>query len=190
MNIATKAYLIFLLLFTNIHFINKTHYNTSELYYYQNNNETNKISKAAETVSNYYKDLVKALAFRESTNNWKAYNSKSKAIGKYQFTACALKQIGVNIDYASFVKDPNIWPEKEQDQAMLKLIKHNKKTLSKYIHKYKGQSINNIKISERNLIAAAHLAGAGGVMNWIDTSGTYNPSDGHTRISDYLTYFE
>lgn len=190
MNIATKAYLVFLLLFTNIYTTNKYYYNTSEIYYYNVNTNNNTISKAAETLSDCYKDLVKALAFKESSNNWKAYNSTSKAIGKYQFTKSALKQVGLNISYNDFILNPNIWPEKEQDKAMIKLINHNKKTLYKYIKKYKGTKINNIEISEHNLIAAAHLAGAQGVINFLDTTGSYNPSDGHTKISDYLAYFK
>lgn len=189
MNIATKAYLMFLLLFTNVAVSNKNNYVNENLYNNVNINKT-VVSKAASTLKNHYSNLTKALAFKESSNDWTSYNKKSKAIGKYQFTKCALKQIGITVDYDSFVNNPNVWPEKEQDIAMVKLMNYNKKTLSKYINKYKGQSINNIKISEHNLIAAAHLAGAQGVMNWIDTAGMYNPSDGHTRISDYLAYFE
>ena len=190
MNIATKAYLVFLLLFTNISITNKYYVNTSEIYNYNVNTTNRTISKAAEALSTCYTDLMKSLAFKESTNNWKAYNSKSKAIGKYQFTKIALQQIGLNINYNDFINNPYIFTEKDQDRAMVKLINHNKKVLNKYIKKYKGTKINNIEINEHNIIAAAHLAGAQGVINYLDTTGSYNPSDGHTKISDYLTYFQ
>lgn len=130
------------------------------------------------------------LAKKESTNNWKAFNKKEKAIGKYQFTKIALKQIGYDIDYDLFIKNPDIFPEAEQEIALNKLLQHNKNMLSSAIKKYSGKKINNIRISETNILAAAHLAGPTGVIKYLQTNGNINPTDGCSRVSTYLKLFE
>ena len=132
----------------------------------------------------------KRLAHKESTNNWKCVNKKEKAIGKYQFTKIALKQIGYDINYTEFVNHPEIFPESEQEIALNKLLKHNKLVLKNVIKRYSGKKINNIKISETNILAAAHLAGPIGVVKYLESNGQINRTDGHSRVSTYLKLFE
>lgn len=50
-----------------------------------------------------------------------------------------------------------------------------------------GQTVGGVQITESCLLAMAHLGGAGGACRFVRTNGGYNPSDGHTRLSDYCS---
>ena len=148
--------------------------------------------------TNQYNDLMVKLAKKESGSNWRIYskvkNKKGqivKAIGKYQFMPCALKQVGFgHITYEEFVKNPNIFPEKDQELAMKRCLAFNKKVLAKHITKYVGTTMNGVLITEQGILAMAHLAGAGGAMKYLDSNGKNNPKDANnTHAGDYLKNF-
>jgi hypothetical protein len=136
-------------------------------------------------------NFLEHLANRESSNNPKSINSFGY-IGKYQFGNAALKDVGYeNITVNKFIKDPDIFSEKMQDIAVIKLMKINKKRIGKLLNKYNGKKINGILITESGLLAAAHLAGAGGVRKFLKSNGRYNPADGYgTRLTQYLKEFQ
>jgi len=131
-----------------------------------------------------------AISFSESSGDWTITHDGSKALGRYQFLPSTLRFLGFKgISYWEFKKNPDIFPEETQEQAMKALLKYNEKTLKKYINKYEGVEFAGIVITKSGILAAAHLAGAGGVMKFFRTGGKYNPDDGYTYLSDYLKEF-
>lgn len=112
-------------------------------------------------------------------------------IGTYQFGRSALIATGYgHITVDSFKINPYIWPPEEQEKAMNRLIKINKKILAKFIEEYKGDTIKGIVVTEHGLLAAAHLGGAGGTIKFLKSKGTYDPEDANgTHISTYLREF-
>lgn len=133
-------------------------------------------------------DLALRLAKRESRSNWKLTNSIG-AIGKYQFMPSTLKMLGYNITTKDFINNPDIFPEVEQDYAMMRLLKINRAILHKYIDEFTGKYIHGYYITENGLLGAAHLAGAGNVIKFLETG--YNPSDKYgTKLTDYLLGFK
>jgi hypothetical protein len=133
-------------------------------------------------------DFLEKLSYRESRNNWKI--SKKGYIGQYQLGKYAFKDIGKDeIKHDDFQKNPNIYPEIEQNQDVIKLLKKNKTYLKNY-YKYIGQTINGIEITESGILAAAHLVGQKSIKNFLDSNGKKDRKDGNgTRCSDYLKYF-
>ena len=79
-------------------------------------------------------------------------------MGKYQFGKSTLKGLGYKITRDEFLNNPQI-----QEEAMLKLLQHNKKKLKKYIEKYDNKVVHGVYITESGILAAAHLAGQGNV---------------------------
>ena len=135
--------------------------------------------------------FLKALAEKESTNDPTKIN-KLGYIGKYQFGEIALKDIKADkkINYKNFKKNHKIWPEKEQDKAMIKLMKRNIKYLGDYLKDYDGKIIADIEMTKSGMLAAAHLLGASNVKKFINTNGKHNPKDGFgTKLTDYIKKF-
>lgn len=136
-------------------------------------------------------NFLEHLAERESSGNPNVINTYGY-IGKYQFGRAALKEVGYSdVTTLKFRKDPNIFPEAAQDDAVIKLMKINRSRLAKMIMKWEGKVVNGIVITEAGLLAAAHLAGAGGVKRFLNSNGSYNPSDGYgTALTKYLKEFQ
>ena len=130
------------------------------------------------------------LGYYESRNNWKIYN-KFGYIGEWQLGKAALQDIGYShITYKAFKKDPTIFPKSEQKKAVTTLINLNIKYLGSAINNYNGKTINGIKVTTSGLIAASHLAGAGGVKLFLATGGNVNPTDVNgTSVLKYLKVF-
>ena len=136
-------------------------------------------------------DFKYALAIRESDNDWKKYNPYGY-IGKFQFGKAALEVTGYgHVDFYDFLDNPAIFPEKDQDLAMVSLLNFNEFILRSYIENYVGEIfMDSIRITRTGLLAASHLAGPSNVKRFLTTNGKHNPSD-HlgTRLSDYLFTF-
>ena len=131
------------------------------------------------------------LGYYESRNNWKIYN-KFGYIGEWQLGKAALQDIGYShITLKDFKKDPTIFPRSEQKKAVTLLVNLNIKYLGAAIDKYKGKTIKGVKITTSGLIAASHLAGAGGVKLFLVTNGNVNPTDAYkTSVLTYLKVFQ
>ena len=138
----------------------------------------------AEELSKY----LEAIGHSESRNNPEAYN-RYGYIGKYQFGYKTLKSCGYGyIRFADFVKNPSIWSEEDQEKAMITLLSKNEGHLRKIIHDHNGEAIKGIVITKSGILAAAHLAGAGGVKKYFKYG--YNPKDAYgTSLEDYLIRF-
>jgi hypothetical protein len=133
-------------------------------------------------------DLFKQhLGLIESNNRYQIINRKGY-MGKYQFGAETLDFLGYHgITPETFKANPGIFPPSMQEQALKDLIRFNEKALSKYKH-YIGTVINGVRITKAGLMAAAHLAGAGGVQHYLTSNHNATDCNG-SSIQSYLQEF-
>tara|TARA_R110000803_G_scaffold37781_4_gene81570 strand:- start:28783 stop:29373 length:591 start_codon:yes stop_codon:yes gene_type:complete len=123
------------------------------------------------------------IGFRESSNNYKAVNQYGY-LGKYQFGRKTLNAIGFKaVSNREFLSSPSI-----QEEAMIILLKKNKRTLRREIKKYSGKTVNGIYITESGLLAAAHLGGAGNVRKFFRKGKNFTDGNG-TPITSYMELF-
>ena len=141
------------------------------------------ISKVEIPVIKTHNLFLQDVGFRESTNNYKAVNQFGY-LGKYQFGRKTLNAIGFkNVSNREFLANPSI-----QEEAMLVLLKRNKRTLRREIKKYVGKTINGVYITESGLLAAAHLAGAGNVRRFFRKGYEFRDGNG-TKMTSYMVKF-
>jgi hypothetical protein len=139
------------------------------------------------------KDFKELLFFKESSCNYFKIH-KSGAMGGYGFMEPTLLDIGIPITRNQFIKNPKIFTKELQERALDSLLKYNEVLLQPIIKKYIWKTITpkgygEITITRAGLLAAAHLAGAGGVINYF-RYGT-NPKDLHgTSLLTYMKAFE
>jgi hypothetical protein len=124
----------------------------------------------------------------ESGNDPRAWN-RYGYIGKYQFGYAARKSCGYDeVKFRDFIRNPEIWSEQDQEDAMITLMSKNESHLKDVIHKYNGKVIKGTTITKSGILAAAHLAGAGGVKRYFNTGR--NPKDAYgTSLESYLIKF-
>ncbi|MFH4965862.1 peptidoglycan-binding protein LysM [Gaetbulibacter sp. M235] len=124
-----------------------------------------------------------ALAFKESRGDYFTVNTLGY-LGKYQFGKATLKLIGIH-DSEEFLKDPEL-----QERAFIANAERNKWILRRDIKNFVGKKINGIAITESGILAAAHLAGAGSVKDYLRSYGTENFEDAYgTTIEYYMKKF-
>ena len=127
--------------------------------------------------------FLNAIGRRESSNRYNITN-RWGYMGKYQFGRKTLNNLGYkNISNKQFLNNPKI-----QEEAMIKLLKHNKHILRKEIKKYSGTSVHGVYITESGLLAAAHLAGPGNVKKWLRRGKRFRDGLG-TDLVEYLKLF-
>ena len=142
-----------------------------------------KVSKVEIPVIKTYNLFLQDIGFRESTNDYKAVNQFGY-LGKYQFGRKTLNSIGFkDVSNREFLANPSI-----QEEAMLVLLKRNKRTLRREIKKYVGKTINGVYITESGLLAAAHLAGAGNVRRFFRKGYEFRDGNG-TKMTSYMIKF-
>jgi len=149
-----------------------------------------KEEKAIEYNENELNKFLESIAVYESGSNYKRWN-KWGYIGKYQFGISTRRATGFGyVNFYQFIKYPDIWSEGEQDMAMIILLKKNQLTLQDVIDRNEGKLINGREITKSGILAAAHIAGAGGVRRYFRTNTNYNPKDPFgTSLETYLLYF-
>lgn len=134
-------------------------------------------------LGNSYLGFKEALAFKESQGNYFVINDLGY-LGKYQFGIETLKLMGVYSE-VGFVSDPKL-----QEKVFHINLKRNKWILRNDIKRHRGKSMNQIKVTESGILAAAHLAGAGNVKKYLRSNGRLNVEDAYgTKLSDYLRDF-
>ena len=142
-----------------------------------------KVSKVEIPVVKNHSLFLQDIGFRESTNDYKAVNQFGY-LGKYQFGRKTLNAIGFkNVSNREFLANPSI-----QEEAMLVLLKRNKRTLRREIKKYVGETINGIYITESGILAAAHLGGAGNVRKFFRKGHEFEDGNG-TKMTSYMIRF-
>lgn len=104
-------------------------------------------------------------------------------MGKYQFSPKTLRSIGIKTTQRQFLNNPKL-----QDEAMITLLKQNKKTLQQYIEVYDGNIVKNYVITESGILAAAHLAGSGNVQKYFKTGRDFKDGNG-TALTYYMIKF-
>lgn len=136
-----------------------------------------------ELIFKGHNQFLTAIGKRESNNRYDIVNTYGY-MGKYQFGRSTLNGLGYkNITNQQFLATPKL-----QEEAMNKLLKHNRKKLRKQIAKYCGKTINGVYITESGILAAAHLAGQGNVKKFFRRG--YEFKDGYgTKLTTYMTEF-
>lgn len=127
--------------------------------------------------------FMEDLGYRESGGRYNIVNQYGY-MGKYQFSIRTLRLIGIYTTKQQFLNNPSL-----QDEAMIRLLRHNKETLLPYIEKYDGNKIvSNVVITESGILAAAHLAGAGNVEKYFVTGRDFRDGNG-TKLTYYMIKF-
>eukprot|EP00614_Pseudopedinella_elastica_P040457 CAMPEP_0181282768 /NCGR_PEP_ID=MMETSP1097-20121128/14392_1 /TAXON_ID=35684 /ORGANISM="Pseudopedinella elastica, Strain CCMP716" /LENGTH=104 /DNA_ID=CAMNT_0023385849 /DNA_START=45 /DNA_END=355 /DNA_ORIENTATION=- len=102
-------------------------------------------------------------------------------MGKYQFGKGTLELLGIRNKQA-FLKDPSM-----QETAFFLNASRNKWVLRKDITRFSGRWIGGVKVTESGILAAAHLAGPGGVKKFLRSGGTVGFNDAFgTSIRSYM----
>ncbi|MEJ6791443.1 MAG: peptidoglycan-binding protein LysM [Lacinutrix sp.] len=124
------------------------------------------------------------LGFKESQNNYFRVNTLGY-LGKYQFGRSTLELIGIN-DVNHFLNTPEL-----QEKAFIANAERNKWVLRRDIKRFVGKNINGIVITESGILAAAHLAGPGGVKKYLRSFGFNGFEDAYgTSIRSYMKSFQ
>ena len=127
--------------------------------------------------------FLTSIGRRESSNRYNVVN-RWGYMGKYQFGRKTLNALGYkNISNKQFLSNPKL-----QEEAMIKLLKHNKHILRREIIKYCGTQKHGVYITESGLLAAAHLAGPGNVKKWLRRGKRFRDGLG-TDLVEYLKLF-
>ena len=124
------------------------------------------------------------LAYKESGGRYHCINEFGY-MGKYQFNLNTLKMYGIK-NSKNFINNAEL-----QERVFLINVQRNKWILRKDIKWFVGTTINETKISESGIIAAAHLAGPGNVKKYLRSGGKDDKKDAFgTSISKYIKYFQ
>lgn len=132
--------------------------------------------------------FLESLGFSESSHNPAACNGLGY-IGLYQMGKAARKATGYgHITDNAFRRNPDIWPPEQQRAAMEILIHMNNRILHGEIQEYSGKVVRGVLVTKSGILAAAHIAGAGGVKRWLNAG--INPRDAFgTSLTDYMVKF-
>ncbi len=130
-----------------------------------------------------YLGFKQALGFKESQNNYERVNEFGY-LGKYQFNKNTLALLGV-YNTTNFMHSPKL-----QEAAFYAYVSRNKWVLRKYIQQYSGKKIDGVTITPSGILAAAHLAGPGGVKQFLRSGGRHSAADAFgTSIEYYMKKF-
>ena len=129
-----------------------------------------------------HKSFLKKIGHYESSNDYSKVN-RWGYMGKYQFHIETLELIGIKTTRKKFLSSPTL-----QEEAMTRLLTENKKTLRRFIRKYDGKVLHGVYVTESGLLAAAHLGGAGNVIDWIRGGDDFQDANG-TPITRYMKTF-
>lgn len=127
--------------------------------------------------------FLKALGHRESSNRYHVVNQYGY-LGRWQVGRATLRGLGyTSVTKQEFLEDPAL-----QREVVIKLLKHNKYLLRKYIQQYEGKVIKGVVITESGILAAAHLAGPYNVKKYLRNRSTFQDGNG-TSLESYLLEF-
>lgn len=130
-----------------------------------------------------YIGFKQAVAIKESQGLYKLVNPYGY-MGKYQFGKSTLRVLGI-YNTKDFLNNPAL-----QEKAFRALLSKNKWELRKEIWRFEGKVISGTTITESGLLAAAHLAGANSVKNFLWSNGRKGFRDGFgTSIKSYIKRF-
>ena len=141
-----------------------------------------------------YDDFLSTLAMRESSNNYAA--ESGQYLGKYQMGILALKDAGFldsNSNWTALaarfnITDKETFLSSRNGQECAIRAYHRK--VWTYLKTYEaenllGRTYYNIVVTESGLLAAAHLVGAGAIINAINTNTDVRDGNG-TPAYEYM----
>lgn len=146
--------------------------------------EANQRALGAQADTNVYQSLFGT----ESGGNFEADNGLGYA-GRAQFGQDRLD------DWSRVTGAPRITPAelKKNPELQEDVEKWHFSDINQFIDdndlsQYEGQTIGGVKITRSGIIAMAHLGGAGGAKEFLESGGKYNPEDAFgTSLSEYAS---
>jgi hypothetical protein len=125
------------------------------------------------------------IGLRESNNKLTVVNQFGM-LGKYQFSPTTLKHfLGDTVTRQQFLRSAEL-----QDSIMVRYMRDNNSRLQDLISRHDGTTFKGIRITRSGILAAAHLAGPGGVRHFFATNDTHGRRDANgTSVRDYLRLF-
>jgi hypothetical protein len=140
--------------------------------------------------------FLDTLAFHETKDStyypWKGFKSpwvvvnNKGAKGRWQIMPIAFADIGYKGTTKQFLNSREL-----QKECVIKVMKRNKLYIKYYIpdyQKYIGKKRFGVKITFSGMLAASHLAGVGGLKEFL-RKGT-NATDGNESVRSYLYKFQ
>lgn len=129
--------------------------------------------------------FIHRISQMESGGNHRIVN-RFGMMGKYQFSMVAVRTtLGNRVSREQFLRNPEL-----QDTAMVRLLKIHEGVLEPIIAKYDGKTFKGIKINRATILAGAHFAGAGGVINFFKTNSRSGTVDANgTSLRYYMAQF-
>jgi len=129
-----------------------------------------------------HSSFLEKIGHYESGNRYEKVN-RYGYMGRYQFGQETLQALDIDVSNKKFLSSPML-----QEKAMSKLLEANQRTLRRYIKKYDSKVVNGIYVTESGILAAAHLGGAGSVINWFKDGVDFKDANG-TPITRYMKLF-
>ena len=126
--------------------------------------------------------FLDALGYQESGNRYWIVN-RYGYMGRYQFGRDTLRGLGYNVTRKEFLNSPEL-----QEEAMMKLLEHNKFVLRNYIKHYVGKKVYGVKVTESGMLAAAHLVGPYQVKTFLRT-GKVARDGNNVTMTSYMRRF-
>ena len=126
-----------------------------------------------------YNKFLDTIGFKESRNQYDVVNTIG-CLGRYQFKLSTLHGLGFNCTAEEYLVDTIL-----QEESMVAYLSYHQNLLHDVIEAYNGTVFNDIYVTESGILAAAHLAGAGGVRGYFNGYGDVSDAYG-TRLTNYL----
>lgn len=105
-------------------------------------------------------EFLHSVGYFESENKYTAVNEIGM-LGRYQFHPRTIKELGYTVTPKQFLQNTKL-----QDSVMVQYMRDNRRELKPLIKKYAGRVVRGVHVTESGILAAAHLAGTGGVWSW------------------------
>lgn len=133
-----------------------------------------------------YDELVDAVGFVESGNNWGIVNEFGM-MGRFQFSPGTLKGIGINVEQEYFLNDTLL-----QLAAFKRLLFINKQHYQKYIDKWNGKKMpqDDVIMTESGILMAFHLKPSAAIKYFESNCTDISDRDGNgTPVTVYIKKF-
>lgn len=138
-------------------------------------------------------EFLNSLANSESNGNYDTVNEYGY-LGKYQMGKDALIDIGYMDKNGNFTGKNGINSQQDflnnpevQEQAIREYTYKQWQSIRECAITHNGETINGIKLTISGMLAGAHLVGRTELKKYIESNGTYIPTDANRKsIEDYL----
>jgi hypothetical protein len=149
------------------------------------------LSKSVEQLELFLDSLGNAETHSPEIYPWRGFKTpynvvnEKGAAGRWQLMPIARQDIGYNGSLKHFLNS-----EAVQRDCVIKLFRKNKFYMEQYIPNFRdyiGKTIHGVEITYSGMIAAAHLAGIGGLIQFLKYG--YDATDGHESVKSYMKKF-